>query len=80
MDETDDDDMLWNVSEEDVHVRKGVRKMKTLTVKRETVIMICKGRKNLTCFGIKCMKLIAKHFFLSRHLYLWGAHFRLEFI
>jgi hypothetical protein len=23
MDETDDDDMLWNVSEEDVHVRKG---------------------------------------------------------
>jgi hypothetical protein len=34
------DDMLWNDSEED---RNG-RKMKALTVKMETVILIGKGR------------------------------------
>jgi hypothetical protein len=28
----------------------GVRKMKILTVKMETVIIISKGRENLTCF------------------------------
>ena len=37
-------DMLWNGSEEDGHVRRGCEKMKTLTVRMETVIMIGKDR------------------------------------
>jgi hypothetical protein len=44
-------------------------KMKSLTVKMETVTLIGRGRQNLICFvySIKCMKLTAKYFFLSRH-------------
>jgi hypothetical protein len=37
------DDILWNV-------RVSVREMEGLTVKMETVTLIGKGRKNLTCF------------------------------
>jgi hypothetical protein len=43
MDETEDD-VLWNDSEEDGDVRMSFRKLKTLTVKMETVILIGKGR------------------------------------
>jgi hypothetical protein len=38
-----DDDMLWNNSDEDGDVRS-VRKIKTLTVKMETVTLIGKGK------------------------------------
>ena len=44
-----DDSMLWNVSAEDGNVRS-VRKMKTLTVKMETVTMTGISRQNLTSF------------------------------
>jgi hypothetical protein len=44
MNETDYD-MLWNDSEEDGDVRSvNARKLKTLTVKMETVTLIGKGR------------------------------------
>jgi hypothetical protein len=39
-----DDDMLRNGSEEDGDVRSECKKMKALTVKMETVTLICKGR------------------------------------
>ena len=38
------DDLLWNDSEEDGNVRSECGKMKALTVKMETVTLICKGR------------------------------------
>jgi len=41
VDETDDD-MLWNGSEEVGILGVSVRNMKALTVKMETVILICK--------------------------------------
>ena len=40
----DDDDMLWNGSEEDGNVRVSVRKMIAQTVKVETVTLVAKGR------------------------------------
>ena len=45
VDETDDD-ILWNGSEEDGNVRVSVRKMQTLTVNTDTVILIDRGRQN----------------------------------
>jgi hypothetical protein len=44
-----DGDTLWNSGKEDGNIR-GVRKLKALTVKMETVTLIGKGRYNLTCF------------------------------
>jgi len=38
------DDMLWNGSKENGVLGGSVRKMKTLTVKMETVTLIGKGR------------------------------------
>jgi hypothetical protein len=57
-----DGDMLWNGSEADRNVRS-VGKMKALTLKRETVTVIGKGR---ICYAlcIKCMKLTVNYFFL----------------
>jgi len=46
MDRTDD--MLWNDSDKDGK-GKSVKKIKALTVKLETVILIGKGRQNPTC-------------------------------
>jgi hypothetical protein len=44
-------------------------KMKTLTVKMETVTLIGKGRYNLTCLYIK----LVKCFFLADILFLGGS-------
>ena len=46
VDETDDDDddMLWNDSEEDGNIRSECEEVKALTVKRETVTLVGKGR------------------------------------
>jgi len=44
MDETDDDDMLWNDSEEDGNIGSECEEVKALTVKMETVTLIGKGR------------------------------------
>ena len=41
-----------------------MREMKALTVKMETVTLIGKGRENMACLHIKCMKLIVKCFLL----------------
>jgi hypothetical protein len=41
-------ELLWNDSEEDGNVRSKCKK--ALPVKMETVTLIGKGRKNLTCF------------------------------
>jgi hypothetical protein len=50
-----------------------VRKMKALTVKIEMVIMIGKGREDLTCFVYKCMELMVKYF-LAEVLFLgWSS-------
>jgi hypothetical protein len=40
--------MLWNGSEEDRNISSSARKMKTLTVKMETVTLIVKA-DNLKC-------------------------------
>jgi len=53
-------------------LRVSVRKMKTLSVKMETVTLIGKGSENLTCFVYYMYKNNSKIFFLSRCFILWG--------
>jgi hypothetical protein len=45
-----DDDMLWMAVKRMGMLGVSVRKMKTLTVKMETVTLFGKGRYNPTCF------------------------------
>ena len=47
-------------------------KMKTPTVKMETVTLIGKSRYHVTCFVCKVFDINGKIFFLSRHLFLRG--------
>jgi hypothetical protein len=48
-----------------------MRKMKALNVKMETLTLMGKDGYNLThCVCVKCMKLIAKYFFLEDVLVL----------
>ena len=49
-----------------------VKKMKTLTVKMETVTLIGKGTENLTSFAYYVYENNSKIFFLSRCFILWG--------
>jgi hypothetical protein len=71
MDGTDDDSYRMALKRMGVFV-VSVRKMQALTLKTETVSLIGKDRQNLTCFVIKCVKSIVKHFFLSGLLFFWG--------
>ena len=50
-----------------------VRKMKVLTVKMETDILIGKGRQNPTCFVYKVYEINCKIFFLFRHIISGGS-------
>ena len=50
-----------------------VKKMKTLTVKMETVTLIGKGTENLICFAYYMQEDNNKIFFLSRCYILWGG-------
>ena len=46
----ENDDILWNGSEEGGNVKSEREEMKALTVKMESVTLIGKGRQNLACF------------------------------
>jgi len=65
-----DGDMLWNGSEEDGNVRK----MKTLTVKMETVTLTGKDAQNLTCFVYQVYENNSKIF--EQTFYFWGVCLR----
>jgi hypothetical protein len=51
-------------------LKLALQKMKALTAKMETVSLIGKGRENVTCLCIKCVKLIVKYYFLADVLFL----------
>jgi len=71
----DDGDMLWNGSEDNGNVRS-VRKMKTLTVKMETVTLTGKGAQNLTCFVYQVYennsKIFNRHFISEGFCLIFG--------
>jgi len=70
-DDTDGDDILWNDSEDDGNVRN---ECKALNVKMETVMLIGKGRYNLTCCVYYVYEINSVIFLLIRH-FIFGVLF-----